>query len=325
MINETDKEAITKWLGEKRHKRINSGNIETLIQAWKRETIKLMVHKHHRDVHISTRIQNVIETEYGLDVILNNDDWIYYSRRIYYSPHIDQDIKKEFNKPEAAYILIEKITDNITQALDNKVQQKQAPYDTWKNWFPSTNCNLENLYFDDDENNNEDYNERIYKINKDYVRDQVIHHFIDKQYLQNILGISVEYQDVKDYINKQAEKLRKIALVDGIFSAYNDNRNDFQEGVKIKCSPHTKQEQVDQAISNLVQVLDYFANKNSNRKISTEQQEMLKNNNSFMKIIGCLCSRLPEFMQVSKLGEWAKRYEYRKSIESLKTLAPKFC
>ena len=346
---------------------INSGNIAKSIQLWKESMIRTSICPIRWWRSCDTKVCIFLGKKYGLNIRyhLNDRDKYDLQRNLWgtfgYLEQVEPQVNKAFSDPNAAYLLIQTITENITRTSNLALYAQNNPDII----FP------EDVYVKPDK-----YND---------VQDAVINLFIKHGYLKNNSNNALSLQDVKHYIEqaksrieqaklerekqerreeqererreeqerakqerieterrerekqarerqereKQArerqerERYLRFSTADGIFSAYNDNRHDFQEGVEIKWNLYyTQQEQAqiinhNQAISNLVQVLDYFANKNSNRKISTAQQEMLKNNSSFMEIIDYLCSLLPEFMQVSKIGEWAKRYEYSKSIESL--------
>ena len=126
---------------------------------------------------------------------------------------------------------------------------------------------------------------------------------------------------------RQAERGRQqpqepLILADKIFTMYNNSYWNFKVQLvrELGLNPDANQNHKD-AVDKLTAVLHYFADKNGDGQISMEQQEMLKSNDKFMKLIDHLCALLPEFMNVCGIGEWAKRHEYRKSMEALEVPA----
>lgn len=109
----------------------------------------------------------------------------------------------------------------------------------------------------------------------------------------------------------------QINNIDDIFTSFNENKENFKEVIKSKLTPGLNEEQKTESANKLYSVLEYFGNKNPDGEITQEQQDMLKNNSVFMNFIGWICSLIPEFMQVSFIENFAKRYELSKALEQV--------
>lgn len=103
----------------------------------------------------------------------------------------------------------------------------------------------------------------------------------------------------------------QIKSLDDLFTLFNTAPASFGEKLAEKITTITSAQLTAQqktAVEKLENALKHFGNKNEDGKLSSDQMQMLKNNTTFMKFIGWVCSLLPEFLQIGPIGNCAKRY-----------------